>query len=51
MGFAAFGIFILLKLISFTPFIGWLIMIFLACMTFGAILLNVRWKRKHLVPA
>ncbi len=46
MVFAAFGIFILLKLISLTPFAGWLIMIVLVCMAFGGILLNINWKRK-----
>lgn len=45
--FAAFGIFILLKLIFLTPFVGWLIMILLTCMAFGGILLNVNWKGRH----
>ncbi|MGZ8557482.1 MAG: hypothetical protein ACXWWC_04085 [Chitinophagaceae bacterium] len=42
--FAAFGIFVLLKLISLTPFAGWLVMILLVCMAFGGILLTVNWK-------
>jgi phage baseplate assembly protein gpV len=45
--FAAFGIFILLKLISSTPFIGWLLILLLTCMVFGGILLNINWKRKQ----
>ncbi|HEY0742725.1 MAG TPA: hypothetical protein VGD40_14750 [Chryseosolibacter sp.] len=42
---AAFGIFIFLKLASLTPVVGPLIMLLLACMSFGGILLNVRWKK------
>lgn len=42
---AAFGIFVVLKLASLTPFVGPLIMLLLACMAFGGILLNVKWKR------
>jgi cytoskeletal protein CcmA (bactofilin family) len=41
----AFSIFIFLKLFSLTPFVGPLIMALLACMAFGGILLNVKWKR------
>ncbi len=47
MVFAAFGIFIVLKLLSSTPFVGWLLMILLTCMAFGGILLNINWKRKQ----
>lgn len=43
---AAFGIFIFLKLASLTPAVGPLIMLLLACMAFGGILLNVKWRRK-----
>lgn len=42
---AAFGIFIFLKLASLTPVVGPLIMLLLACMAFGGILLNVKWRR------
>jgi hypothetical protein len=42
----AFGIFVLLKLISTTPFVGWLIISLTTCMAFGGILLNINWKRK-----
>ena len=41
--FAAFGIFIFLKLASLTPFAGPLVMLVLACMGFGGILQNVKW--------
>jgi hypothetical protein len=44
--FVAFGIFILLKLISLTPFVGWLVVMLTTCMAFGGILLNINWKRK-----
>lgn len=44
---AAFGIFIVLKMVSITPFVGWLIMTVMACITFGAILLSINWKRKQ----
>lgn len=42
---AAFGIFIFLKLASLTPVIGPLIMLLLACMAFGGLILNIKWKR------
>ncbi len=47
LAFAAFGMFVLLKLISLAPFVGWLIILLMVCITFGAILLNIRWKRKQ----
>jgi hypothetical protein len=50
LGFTAFIIFVLLKLISFTPFVGWLILLLMVCMAFGAILLNISWKRKQITP-
>lgn len=42
----AFAIFILLKLISLTPFVGWVIMILLVAIAFGGILLTISFKRK-----
>lgn len=52
MVFAAFGIFILLKLISLTPFAGWIIIILSVCIAFGSILLSINWKRRQAtVPA
>ncbi len=44
--FSAFGIFILLKIISLIPFAGWIIMALLVCISFGSILLNVQWKTR-----
>ncbi len=41
----AFGIFILLRLILFTPFLGWFLYLLLSCIACGAILLNIKWKR------
>jgi cytoskeletal protein CcmA (bactofilin family) len=45
--FIAFGIFIVLKLASLTPFVGPLVMFLLACMAFGAILLQVKWRHNQ----
>lgn len=42
----AFSIFIVLKLVFITPFVGPLITFLLVCMALGAILLNLRWKRR-----
>jgi len=42
----AFGIFVVLKLVSFTPFFGWLIMLLVACIAIGAIILNVQTKTR-----
>jgi hypothetical protein len=44
----AFGIFISLKLITLTPFIGPLVMMLFIFLAFGAILLNISWKRKSI---
>lgn len=46
MIFAAFGIFVLFKIVSLIPFAGWIVMAFLVCISFGGILLNVNWKRR-----
>jgi hypothetical protein len=51
MAFAAFGIFIVLRLTSMIPFAGWLILIVTVCIAFGSILLNVNWKKKEKVLA
>jgi ABC-type multidrug transport system permease subunit len=48
LGFTAFGMFVILKLISLAPFVGWLIIILMACISFGSILLNIRWKRRQM---
>jgi cytoskeletal protein CcmA (bactofilin family) len=45
LSFASFGIFILLKLFSLTPFVGFPITVLMVCMAWGGILLNVKWKK------
>lgn len=47
IAFGAFGIFILLKLVSLAPFIGWLVILVMACIAFGAILLSIKWRTRH----
>lgn len=49
MVFVALGIFILFKIVTFTPFLGWLILVALVCIAFGSILLNVNWRRKRAI--
>jgi hypothetical protein len=44
--FSAFGIFVLLKILTLTPFFGFFLMVILALIAFGAILLNINWRRK-----
>ena len=44
--FTSFGIFIVLKILSLTPFFGWLVLALSVCMAFGAIILNIDWRRK-----
>ncbi|HEU4904369.1 MAG TPA: hypothetical protein VFT06_16295, partial [Flavisolibacter sp.] len=44
---SAMAMFVLFKLVSFTPFFGWLIMIAIACIAFGAILRNVHWRHEQ----
>ena len=45
--FAALGIFIVFKMISLIPFFGGLIILLILSISFGAILLNIKWKRKE----
>jgi hypothetical protein len=45
MVFASFGFFILFKLISLTPLIGWLFTLIAVSTVFGAILMNIKWKK------
>jgi hypothetical protein len=44
LSFSALGIFILLKILTLTPFLGWFIMAILALISFGSILLNIHWR-------
>jgi len=46
---SAMAMFILFKLVSFTPFFGWSIMIIIACIAFGSLLRNIDWRKKHAV--
>ncbi len=50
LALTAFGIFILLKLVLLAPFVGWLVMCILICISFGSILLNINWKGRRTVP-
>jgi hypothetical protein len=45
LAFTAFGIFIVLRLITLTPIAGWLVMILLCCAAFGSIVLAIHWRR------
>lgn len=45
--FAALAIFVVLKIITFTPFFGWLLILIMVCMATGAILLNINWRKKQ----
>lgn len=47
--FSAMAMFVLFKLISFTPFLGWFVMIVIACIAFGSLLRNIDWRKKHAV--
>lgn len=49
LAFAAFGIFVVLKLISLTPFVGWIILSLMVCISFGAILLSIPWRKKQVL--
>jgi hypothetical protein len=49
--FSAFGLFILLKILTLTPFFGWVLMVVLALTSFGSILLNINWRRTRQTPA
>lgn len=46
MVFVALGIFIIFKILSLTPFLGWFIMGVLICIAFGSIIQNVNWRRR-----
>ena len=48
---ASMAMFVLFKLVSLTPFFGWLIMIVIACVAFGAILRIIHWRHGPAVAA
>jgi Predicted polymerase, most proteins contain PALM domain, HD hydrolase domain and Zn-ribbon domain len=43
----AFAIFIVLKIVSIIPVLGWIVMAVLACIAYGALVLAVRWRRRE----
>lgn len=47
LSFSALGMFVLLKILTLTPFLGWFVMAVLAFVSFGAILLNVQWRSER----
>ena len=47
--FTSLALFLLFKLISLTPFFGWLVMLLMACVAFGAILINIHWRKHHTI--
>jgi len=49
--FAALPMFILFKLITFTPFFGWLIMFVLVGIAFGSLLRSIQWPHKPYAAA
>jgi hypothetical protein len=44
--FVALASFIVFKLLSFMPFLGWFILLLVACIAFGAILINIKWRKE-----
>ena len=50
MVFGALGIFIIFKILSITPFLGWFILGVLVSIAFGSILQNINWRRRTVVP-
>ncbi|HET7898176.1 MAG TPA: hypothetical protein VFL47_10910 [Flavisolibacter sp.] len=46
---ASLAMFVLFKLVTFTPFLGWVIMIMIACISFGALVRNINWRREDRV--
>jgi hypothetical protein len=49
LSFASFFVFVVLKLFSLTPFVGFPITVLVVCMAWGAILLNIKWKRQQTI--
>jgi hypothetical protein len=43
---SAMVLFILFTIISFTPFLGWLVMLLIASVAFGAIIRNINWRKR-----
>lgn len=47
--FISFFVFVFLKLFSLIPFVGFPITVLVVCMAWGAILLNIKWKRQQTI--
>jgi hypothetical protein len=47
--FISFFVFVVLKFFSLTPFVGFPITVLVVCMAWGAILLNIKWKRQQTI--
>ncbi|MFZ1715796.1 MAG: hypothetical protein WAT88_10890, partial [Saprospiraceae bacterium] len=45
----AFGFFVVFKMIGSTPIIGWVFTFITVSIVFGAILINIRWKKHAFV--
>lgn len=50
MVLASLGVFVLLKILSFTPVLGWLLLVILVCICYGAVLQSIRVHRKYITP-
>jgi hypothetical protein len=50
MVFVSLGTFIVFRLVSLTPFLGWFVFALLVCISFGAILQNVNWRSRKKLP-
>ncbi len=44
--FTALLTFIVLKILSFSPFLGWLLLIVSVCLATGAVLININWRKR-----
>jgi cytoskeletal protein CcmA (bactofilin family) len=51
LSMVSFLVFTVLKLFSLTPFVGFLITGLMICMAWGAILINVKWKKQRELSA
>lgn len=49
LSFVSFFVFVVLKLFSLTPFVGFPIIVLVVCMAWGALLLNIKWKRQQAI--
>lgn len=47
LSMTAFLVFIILKVVSLMPFIGFVVMLLMVCIAFGGILASVHWRRRR----